>query len=675
MVEDNQLITQLRELIASSSVYRKRVEVDLFRSEEKYRQLLDQLSDAIYLSTVSGKFETFNKATSELLGYSAEELKTLDVVKIYANPADREVFTNHIRNKKEVRDYEVQLRHKDGHPIDCLVSSTVKYGDDGAILGFQGIIRDITLHKKNEELERAKLLAERANKFKAEFLANMSHEIRTPLNAIVGMVHLLDQTSLNEKQKEFLKAIKTSSGSLLEIINDILDFSKIESGKIELEEKTFSIRNSVKELIGTIQYKAEEKGLDLVVNIDDNIPLTVAGDPLRLNQILLNLLSNAIKFTQEGEVRLTIKLIEVLGDKARIFFSVRDTGIGIAAEKLSTIFESFTQATSDTTRLYGGTGLGLSIVKKLIDMLNGAIMVKSKLNEGSEFIFEIDFKIVGDSSFKEESNHFNTVEIQELRNCRFLLVEDHPLNQLVTSEMIKSHWPECVVEIAGNGKIALDMFENNDYDLIFMDVQMPEMNGHEATRLIRKTFGEPKASIPILAFTAYATTGEAEKCLEAGMNDFISKPVEPEALLRKVLKLLRKSPGFSNENMSAPVQDTADSQKTINLEYFNTVTMDDNELRIKMLRIMLDETPQELLKLQQFCFESNWEGVRAIAHKMKSTMQFIGLAETLLAVKEIEINAREGKSLDAIPEKIKTVVADTNSAMKQLEIELERISS
>ncbi|HET8962706.1 MAG TPA: ATP-binding protein, partial [Chitinophagales bacterium] len=411
MSEDNQLIIQLRELIASSSVYRKRIEVDLFRSEEKYRLLLDQLSDAIYLSTIDGKFETFNKATSDLLGYSAEELKTLDVLKIYANPADREVFTKHIRNKKEVRDYEVQLRHKDGHLIDCLVSSSVKYGDEGVVLGFQGIIRDITLHKKTEELERAKLLAERANKFKAEFLANMSHEIRTPLNAIVGMVHLLDQTNLNEKQKEFLRAIKTSSGSLLEIINDILDFSKIESGKIELEEKSFSIRNSVKELISTIRYKADEKGLDLLVNIDDNIPSTVAGDPLRLNQILLNLLSNAIKFTQQGEVRLTIKLIEILGDKARIFFSVRDTGIGIVPEKLSTIFESFTQATSDTTRLYGGTGLGLAIVKKLIDMLNGAIMVKSRIDEGSEFIFEIDFKMVGEITAIEERNQFDMVDL------------------------------------------------------------------------------------------------------------------------------------------------------------------------------------------------------------------------------------------------------------------------
>lgn len=675
MIEDNQLIIQLRELIASSSVYRKRIEVDLFRSEEKYRLLLDQLSDAIYLSTISGKFETFNKATSDLLGYSAEELKTLDVLKIYANPSDREVFTKHIRNKKEVRDYEVQLRHKDGHLIDCLVSSSVKYGDEGVVLGFQGIIRDITLHKKTEELERAKLLAERANKFKAEFLANMSHEIRTPLNAIVGMVHLLDQTNLNEKQKEFLKAIKTSSGSLLEIINDILDFSKIESGKIELEEKSFSIRNSVKELISTIRYKADEKGLDLLVNIDDKIPSTVAGDPLRLNQILLNLLSNAIKFTQQGEVRLTIKLIEILGDKARIFFSVRDTGIGIVPEKLSTIFESFTQATSDTTRLYGGTGLGLAIVKKLIDMLNGAIMVKSRIDEGSEFIFEIDFKMVGEITAIEEKNQFDIVDLQDLQNCKFLLAEDHPLNQLVTSEMIKSHWPTCEVEIAANGKIALEMLEKNDYDLILMDVQMPEMNGHEATRLIRSTFKEPKASIPILAFTAYATTGEAEKCLEAGMDDFVSKPVEPNILMNKVLKLLRQSPGFSNENFNSAVKEDIETFKPINLDYFNTVTEEDNELRIKMLRIMLDETPIELQKLQQYFFESNWEGVRAIAHKMKSTMQFIGLPDTLQLVKQIENNAREGKYLDTINESIKNVVLEANSAMKQLEIELERISS
>lgn len=675
MSGDNILITQLRELIASNSIYRKRIESDLYKSEEKYRQLLDQLSDAIYLSTLSGKFETFNKATSELLGYSPAELRKLDVAQLYANPADRDIFTKLIRDKKEVREYEVPLRHKDGHLLDCLVSSTVRYGDDGNVIGYQGIIRDITLRKKSEELERAKLLAERANKFKAEFLANMSHEIRTPLNAIVGMVHLLDQTTLNEKQLEYLKAIKTSSTSLLEIINDILDFSKIESGKIELEEKSFSIRNSVEDLINTMRYKAEEKGLELVINMDDKIPPAVAGDPLRLNQILLNLISNAIKFTAKGEVRLTIKLIEILGDKARIFFSVRDTGIGIASDKLSTIFESFTQATTDTTRLYGGTGLGLAIVKKLIDMVNGAIMVKSKLNEGSEFIFEIDFKVLGETLPKQDNKFVESAELPELKNCKILLAEDHPLNQLVTSEMIKSRWPTCTIDIAANGKIAIEMLEANDYDIILMDVQMPEMDGHSATRLIRSQFKEPKASIPILAFTAYATTGEAEKCLDAGMDDFVSKPVEPDVLMRKLLKLLRGSVNFSNDQIQQRSQVHTPAGQSINLDYFNTITEDDNDLRIKMIRIMLDETPDELAKLQQFYFEENWEGVRAMAHKMKSTLQFIGLLETLQLVKQIETNSRELTNLEVLGEKIKIVVSDITFAMKQLRNELERITA
>lgn len=660
---------QLRELLSKYYMHNKSIERELFKSELKYRSLIEQLTDAIYFTSTEGKFLEFNKATVQLLGYSEEELRKLSVEETYANRDDRENFKQIIAENTEVIDYELKLKKKDGELIDCLITSAIRYDASGLAVGYQGIIRDITFRKRAEALQRAKDLAEQANKFKAEFLANMSHEIRTPINAIVGMVHLLHQTPLSDKQAEYLHAIDTSAVSLLELINDILDFSKIEAGKLKLEEKFFSIKQIVIDLISTIQFKAIEKNIGLVLHIDPAIPDAVSGDQLRLNQILLNLISNAIKFTQEGAITVTVKLIDIIEGKARIYFSVKDTGIGISQEKLNTIFESFTQANADTTRIYGGTGLGLAIVKKLVDMLQGAIMVKSRIGNGSEFIFEIDFKVVQDSYTGDLSHTLGTGVLPEVGACKLLLADDHPINQLVTSELLKLTWPSMQIDIANNGREAYEMVKAGKYDIVLMDVQMPEMNGLDATAAIRGIKGS-KSKIPILAFTAYATTGEAEKCLEAGMDDYVSKPVSPDVLAKKIADLLEKS-GYEFSNRTLPTLPLADD--AINLDYFNTLTAGDDGLKVRLMSIMLDETPRELAQLKEYAKNQNFEGLRSTAHKMKSTLQYMGLDDTFEMIKSVEVAAKEKTDIKAIQAKINTVILSCEAALIELQSALEKI--
>ena len=670
-MEDNLLIEKLRELMARDFIHRKSIETELYRSEEKYRLLVDQLGDAIYLSSTDGYFEGFNRAMNELFGYSYQELRQLRVQDIYAREADRTPLIQQLRERGEVRDYEVKLKKKNGEFMDCLITSSLRLDEENRIIGYKGIIRDITLRKKAMSLQQEKDLAERANRFKAEFLANMSHEIRTPLNAINGIVQLMQGTPLNPKQREYMEAISTSGESLLHIINEILDFSKIEAGRMELEKHPFSIRKNVESLIATIRFKAEEKGLDLVLDMADDIPETLLGDGLRLNQILLNLVSNAIKFTAEGEVRVTTRLIDIIGAQARIFFSVKDTGIGIESEHLETIFDSFTQAATDTTRLYGGTGLGLAIVKKLVEILNGAIMVKSKLGEGSEFIFEVEMEVADAQNATEApEKEGRTLKVKDLE-ARLLLAEDHPLNQLVTTEMLKGKWPSLEIEVAENGKQAIAMLEDKHYDLVLMDVQMPEMDGHTATRYIRSSMPAPTNELPILAFTAYATSGEAEKCLQAGMNDYVSKPVMAHILQDKIIDLLIAHPGFDNERII--FEKEASNTEQLNLNYLDAITDDDNDLKTRMLGIMLDETPIELKRLEEQAAAANWDGVRATAHKMKSTMQFLGLNDTLDQVKFIELSAREKVNLPEVHERIKKVTEVCNEVMEGIRLEIQRI--
>ncbi|MBK6610432.1 MAG: response regulator [Sphingobacteriales bacterium] len=393
------------------------------------------------------------------------------------------------------------------------------------------------LQHKNQIIEAEKQKAEASEKAKHLFLANMSHEIRTPMNAIKGMTDILIRRNPKDDQKEYLEGIKQSSDSLLVIINDILDISKIESGKIELEHESFSVNELLNNVHTIMQFKAEEKGLELVKDIP-NQELNVQGDVTRLRQILINLIGNAIKFTEKGTVTTSIKS-EQDGNKLSLHFTVSDTGIGIDENRMGKIFESFEQAYSDTTRKFGGTGLGLSISKKLVELHNGKIWVESEKGKGSQFHFIIPYAVADAKTEIMPADDAQTNIADALKGIKILLVEDNEFNVVVAKEELEDAIEGVYVEVAENGLIAVEKLKSSTFDIILMDVQMPVMNGFEATQAIRNLDSE-KNNTPIIAMTANVLKEEVDLCYKSGMNDFIGKPFETEELLAKIKNLVTK---------------------------------------------------------------------------------------------------------------------------------------
>ena len=536
------------------------------------------------------------------------------------------------------------------------------------------------LKKKNAELEAINLElllardeAIRSRKSKEEFLANMSHELRTPMNGIIGYSRLFEGTSLTSEQEEYLQIIRTSGDNLLTIINDILDFSKIEAGKVIFEEVRFRLPELINSTSELMQEKAKEKNLRLYQVIDKKIPEILIGDSLRLNQVLLNFIGNSVKFTERGEIEVNAKLINEDNENVTIEFKVRDTGIGIPDEKLSAIFESFTQASNATSRKYGGTGLGLTISKQLIELQGGTIEVHSKVGKGTVFSFILKLKKSSSQYLDKEIKPMPEQQMEmaeSIENVRILLVEDNPVNQQL-ARAVTSKWG-CNIEIAENGKIAVEKLENKDYDVILMDLQMPEMDGYEATYKIRNVLH--KYEIPIIAMTAHAIKGESEKCMNAGMNDYISKPFDPKNLKSKIIKhLKRKNEGQDHSLLETASEGILD-KKISDLTYLKGISEGNETVVIDMISIFNQKTPEVLAEIKNCVGEHNWKELQQLVHKLKSNIMIMGIGTCIEVVRLIEQHFIKPINTENVPELVTNLEAGCLEAMKELEEEKERLS-
>jgi len=685
----------------------KEAENELAENRKRYEVIFNDSQEAIYVSTFEGELKDRNAAFLKLVGCTEEELRTLDnaVNHFYVNLEDRETFKAEIQEKGAVKNYPIQLKkyslkgsENQNEIIDCEISASLWRDADSQILGYQGLIRDITEQKRTEARQNEIKAAARAAQIKNKFLANMSHEIRTPMNVVVGMTELLENTQLSEKQKSYLSSMKISSQNLVEIINAILDFSKIEEGKLFLENNSFNLHKLIENLFQTFIHQAKEKRISLFKQLDANLPNFTVGDSLRLNQILVNLIGNALKYTNEGEINLKVKLLEETDTTVNIKFSVEDTGIGIPEDKQPSIFESFTQASEDTTRLYGGTGLGLTITKQLVELMQGQISVESEPGKGSTFIFNAIFEKDEISDQKDTNQISEKLDEEILPNydtdveIQLLLVEDHEMNQVVVSDLLKREFENIKIDFAENGRIGVNKVSENFYHLVLMDINMPIMGGLDATREIRSTLPSPKNEIPIFALTAHAFSTEVQNCKNAGMNEFISKPINIKDLKSKIINTLNyiipasKEPsnkkringihknGHASKPNGVKISETLINntemnghESVIDLEPLKQLSGNDDTTLKTYISLLLKNTPSELEKLEKDTENKDWEELSKIAHKLKGTVGYMGITKIQETIRTVENNSARKLQLEEIPQQVEQVIKYCNLGLKELE--------
>jgi len=479
------------------------------------------------------RISNINPAVETIMGFKSAELLGKGIVNLAVENQQvlfRKKLGEIIKDNLNFSVFELQFETFDKRVI--WVECRASYHNKTIFLN----ISDISPQKSyQEQLIKSKENAEYSKKVKETFLANMSHELRTPVNGIIGITNLLLRTELNEQQKNMLNLLETSSKSLLGVINDVLDISKIEAGKFNIVRTPNNIRELIQAAFDLLKFRADESNIEFILEIEDNVPANLMVDSLRLNQILMNLLSNAIKFTERGYVKLKVSVLQKHNDKVKLKYSVEDSGIGVPADRLSKIFESFEQAEEDTVSKYGGTGLGLTIVKKLAELKGGELTVSSQLGKGSTFNF-INWHTIAAAPVEKMSSKPDKI-LNPFNNVTVLVAEDNMVNQFMLSKMLKDWSVE--VDMVDNGRKLIEKLKSKKYDLILMDTHMPEMNGYETARTIRVDFEEPKRSIPIISLSASSFGHEQEQALTAGMNDVLAKPFQPYQLHEKISQLLK----------------------------------------------------------------------------------------------------------------------------------------
>lgn len=607
---------------------KKRISKILENNEKRLRLITDNMRDAIIQTDEEGIIEYASPSTKGLFGYDVDELITRHIDD-FIHLEEKTKIALLKKEKLEINDTtEVRVIKKDGRYI--WVEATVNEIKDQEITGRVFICRDITIKKRaDEQMKKAIAVAENANRAKSQFLANMSHEIRTPMNGILGMTTLTLMTELTEEQKENLEMVKNSADSLLRIINSILDFSKIEAGKLILENYEFNLRGLVQSTLATFKYKAEEKGIDLRLNFNLSSERHYIGDAGRIQQILTNLIGNAIKFTEQGYVQIVVDtLIEEKGHEL-VQFSIIDTGIGIPKEKINHLFESFSQVDGSITRKFGGTGLGLAISKQLIELMQGQIVVESIEGKGSSFIFNIELKVSDTKQLYSVSDQFSIPNAD--KKLSILLVEDDKINQMVTVSLIEKQGH--TIDLANNGVEAVQKVKDKSYDLILMDIQMPEMDGIEATHHIRTYEFNRNQHTPIIAVTAYAVQGDRERFLEAGMDDYISKPLD----IAKFYDIIRKHTGY----------DQGEKEKeTARLDEIKHIIENTNktkDLSPSEMAEFIEAIEQQIAQMREFVAKGALNKVEPLAKTIKALTTEKGCPEVGRLAFKIQMEARKGE--------------------------------
>ncbi|MFZ1371685.1 MAG: PAS domain S-box protein, partial [Ferruginibacter sp.] len=638
--------TELQE--ANTALKQKHQELFVAREKllsEYSRSLIEASLDPLVTINPEGKITDMNQATIDFTGLSQEKLTGSNFFDYFTEPRKAREVYEQVFKIGYVVNSPLVLRHVNGKLTDVFLNGSVYKDGHGNILGVVLVARDVTEQKRiatelteaivfaelatslaEEEKRKAEAstqIAEDAVRAKQQFLSNMSHEIRTPMNAIIGFTKVVLNTELSPKQREYLTAIKLSGDSLIVLINDILDLAKVDAGKMTFEEIPFKMSSSISAMMHLFETKVQEKNLKLVKEYDNSIPEVLLGDPVRLHQIILNLVSNAVKFTTHGQITVNLTLLESDEEKVTIRFTVADTGIGIPENIAEKIFENFHQASADTTRLYGGTGLGLAIVKQLVESQGGSISVNSKPGKGAVFSFILHFKkTTGDAVSGQDIESQGA--LQGNKNIHVLVVEDIALNQLLMKTLLDDFGFKR--DIAANGKLAIEKLKEKKYDIVLMDLQMPEMNGFEATEYIRNTL---RSDIPIIALTADVTTVDLAKCMAVGMNDYIAKPVDERILFSKIMGLVKNRQ--EKTNTLAKTTETAETAIAVKLRctdlaYLVSITKCDAKLMMEMIELYLEQTPGLVDTIKKSLQEKDWESLHTAAHKMIPSFSIMGIS-------------------------------------------------
>ncbi len=654
------------------------------------RSIIEASLDPLVTISTGGKIMDMNQACIGITGMTREELTGTDFMDYFTDPQmAREVYQE-VFARGFVVDSSLTLRHSDGKLTDVLFNGSVYRDEIGHVLGAVIVARDVTEQKRvateliearisaelatalaeeaRSSAEKATYTANEAVKAKQQFLSNMSHEIRTPMNAIIGFTKVLLKTDLTAQQREYLTAIKMSGDALIVLINDILDLAKVDAGKMTFEQVPFKLAASLSAMLHLFETKIQEKNLLLIKEYDAHIPDVLLGDPVRLHQIILNLVSNAVKFTSTGTITVRVGIEEEDEENAKIRFAVTDTGIGIAASKIDKVFENFQQASSDTSRLYGGTGLGLAIVKQLVTSQGGTIDLQSKPGIGSTFSFILSFrKTKAEAEFEVPMLELDT----DVKDISVLVVEDIVLNQLLMKTLLDDFGFER--DIAANGKIAIEKLHARSYDIILMDLQMPEMNGFEATEYIRHKM---HSQIPIIALTADVTTVDVAKCKAVGMNDYIAKPVDEKLLYSKILGLIKKPAYIPPPTENINDNNTAKRTRFIDLNYLMQRTKSDPKLMMEMISIYLEQTPPLIGAMKQGLIDSDWALLEGAAHKLIPSFTIMGISPDFeLMAKKVKDYASSKQQADSIHDLVSQLEGICTRACAELKEEYNMIKN